>query len=71
MADSKSKTWVIVGASRGIGAEFVNQLLDRGDKVYATVRGDTSSYWPEKKDQCQVLNCDVSDEQSIDVRLIY
>lgn len=67
--DGRSKkTWVIVGASRGIGHEFVEQLLARGDRVIATVRRDTSSFWPEQKDLCQVLNCDVSNEKSIDVR---
>lgn len=64
------KTWVIVGASRGIGHELVEQLLSRGDRVFATVRGDTSSYWPEQQDVCQVLKCDVSGEKSIDVRLV-
>ncbi len=28
--------WVIVGASRGIGLEWVRQLLARGDFVYAS-----------------------------------
>ncbi len=28
--------WVIVGASRGIGLEWVRQLLARGDYVYAS-----------------------------------
>lgn len=31
-------TWLIVGASRGIGCEFVRQLLDCGDHVVATIR---------------------------------
>ena len=66
---SKSqKTWLIVGASRGIGYEFVEQLLARGDRVLATVRGDTSTFWPEQKDRCTVLNCDVANEDSINVR---
>jgi len=30
--------WLIVGASRGIGLEFVTQLLARGDIVIATAR---------------------------------
>lgn len=34
--------WVIVGASRGIGLEFVKQLVARGDSVTATTRGDMS-----------------------------
>ena len=67
-AGGGNKSWVIVGASRGIGHEFVEQALARGDRVVATVRGDISTFWPEQKDQCQILNCDVSDERSIDVR---
>jgi NAD(P)-dependent dehydrogenase (short-subunit alcohol dehydrogenase family) len=35
--------WLIVGASRGIGVEFVNQLLARGDTVIATARAPLSS----------------------------
>ncbi len=31
-------TWLIVGASRGIGLEFVRQLLDEGHQVIAAVR---------------------------------
>ena len=32
------KTWFITGASRGFGALFVNEALDRGDNVVATAR---------------------------------
>jgi NAD(P)-dependent dehydrogenase (short-subunit alcohol dehydrogenase family) len=32
------QTWIIVGASRGIGLEFTRQLLARGDQVIAVVR---------------------------------
>ena len=69
-ASGTKKTWVIIGASRGIGHEFVDQLLAKGDNVVATVRRDASSFWPEQKERCQVLNCDVSVEKSIDVRYI-
>ena len=62
------KTWAIIGASRGIGREFVEQLLAQGDEVYATVRGDTASYSAEHRDLCQVHNCDVTSETSINVR---
>lgn len=67
------KTWLIVGASRGIGLEFVRQLLDRGDRVIATVRN------PEKAAElwqiagkaplgaCQFLLCDVSSDELINV----
>lgn len=32
------KTWLITGASRGFGALFVKEALDRGDNVVATAR---------------------------------
>lgn len=62
-----TKTWVIVGASRGIGKEFTDQLLARGDKVIATVRGSTSNFWPDQEN-CKVLNCDVAVEKVVNVR---
>ncbi|KAI6797227.1 NAD(P)-binding protein [Hortaea werneckii] len=72
MPASPKKTWLIVGASRGIGHEFVRQLLRRGDKVYATVRDPSrehqSSFWTGHEDvdpPCTVLDCDVLNEQSL------
>lgn len=62
-----SKTWVIIGASRGIGKEFTDQLLARSDKVIATVRGNTSNFWPDQEN-CKVLNCDVAVEKVVNVR---
>ena len=72
--------WLIVGASRGIGLEFVSQLLARGDLVIATVRapatslpiastGNASRLWsltgtPNGRN-LKILECDVSDEGSI------
>jgi NAD(P)-dependent dehydrogenase (short-subunit alcohol dehydrogenase family) len=35
--------WLIVGASRGIGLEFVSQLLYRGDTVIVTARAPPPS----------------------------
>ncbi|EME49799.1 hypothetical protein DOTSEDRAFT_68555 [Dothistroma septosporum NZE10] len=68
MAES-GKTWAIVGASRGIGLEFVIQLLARGNKVIATVRGHSlkqaASQWQGVK-QCSVFECDMLSEPSID-----
>ena len=74
MADSsKDKTWVVVGASRGIGHEFVKQLLARGDNVVATTRKcsleKAASLWPNEK-RCEIYDCDMLDEPSIDVRLM-
>lgn len=64
------KTWLIVGASRGIGFEFVQQILARGDRVIATVRSPGSALEAivqDAPDQATILTCDVSYEESIDV----
>jgi NAD(P)-dependent dehydrogenase (short-subunit alcohol dehydrogenase family) len=65
---SSAKTWLIVGASRGIGREFAELLLAHGNKVIATVRGNTSSFWPDRRDQISVLNCDVAVDKVVNVR---
>ncbi len=63
--------WVVVGASRGIGLEWVRQLLGRGDRVYATVRDPTkaSLLWTlagaAPRANCHLLECDVASEASI------
>ena len=66
-------TWIIVGASRGIGLEWVRQLLVRGDHVLATVRdpAKASQLWGyagiAESGSCRILECDVTKEASIDV----
>jgi len=67
-------TWLIVGASRGIGLEFVRQLLARGDQVIATVRDTASAnqLWQltgaqARPGSCIIEQCDVTKESSIDV----
>ena len=63
--------WIVVGASRGIGLEWVRQLLARGDHVYATVRdpAKASQLWTlagsASRANCQLFECDVSSETSI------
>jgi len=68
------QTWVIIGASRGIGLEFVRQLLARGDQVIAAVRNieTANQIWQLSGKQtrpgsCLIDQCDVTDESSIDV----
>lgn len=63
-------TWLVVGASRGLGLEFVRQLLARGDLVIATVRDPpkAAELWQmagNSAGACQLLLCDVSDEANI------
>lgn len=64
--------WAVVGASRGIGLEFVKQLVARGDNVTATVRGDlskASNLWTfagsSDQGSCRLLECDVKSDLSI------
>lgn len=63
-------TWLVVGASRGLGLEFVRQLLARGDLVLATVRDPpkAAELWQiagNSAGKCQLLLCDVSDDANI------
>ncbi|KAL2046856.1 hypothetical protein N7G274_000874 [Stereocaulon virgatum] len=63
--------WIVIGASRGIGLEWVKQILARGNTVFATVRDHTkaSQLWTlsgsAPRMSCQLLECDVSSEDSI------
>ncbi|KAG8673761.1 hypothetical protein FPOAC2_07232 [Fusarium poae] len=68
-----TQTWVVVGASRGIGLEFVKQLLEAGQSVIATVRDPdnakqlSSVIQAQKNDaNCMVEKCDVTSSDSID-----
>ena len=76
-ADRDSTTWLILGASRGIGLEFVRQLLQRDERIIATVRepyaAHASALWGQAGSdhgRCQMYNCDVLSEDSIVVRLL-
>ena len=67
-------TWVIIGASRGIGLELVRQLLDQGNQVIAAVRTPSTAneIWQLSATQprpaaCLIEECDVTKEASIDV----
>ncbi|KAF5674646.1 protoporphyrinogen oxidase [Fusarium circinatum] len=65
-------TWVVVGASRGIGLEYVKQLLQAGNRVIATARNPKASELSEviqahgTPDNCILEQCDVASSESID-----
>ena len=69
------KTYLIIGASRGIGLELASQLLDKNQFVIATERvsrpNDNSRSLSslatahKNSERLRVLQCDVSKEESI------
>ncbi|KAL6915566.1 hypothetical protein ACHAPO_010867 [Fusarium lateritium] len=67
------QTWVVIGASRGIGLEFVKQLLGAEHRVIATVRDLNNTDQlrsvirsQEEPRNCMVEQCDVANSESID-----
>ena len=58
------RTALIIGASRGIGREFVRQLLAADWRVFATAR-DEPSLASLKEEGAQALNIDVTIPESI------
>jgi len=56
------KTWLITGASRGIGAEIAKAVLATGDQLIATARKKTDLHQFESNSNVLTLNLDVTDE---------
>lgn len=57
------QVWLITGTTSGFGAEFVKNLLSRGDKVIATAR-NTSKIVHLEKEGAAVLKLDLESEQA-------
>ena len=58
------RTALIIGASRGIGREFVRQLLADGCKVYATARDD-ATLEALKQEGAHAMKIDVTVAESL------
>ena len=58
------RKWLITGASRGIGREFVQQLRARGEQVLATVRREEDA-GPLREVGARVELLDVTDDAAV------
>ena len=70
-------TWIVIGASRGIGLELVRQILAQGHQVIAAVRDPTTAnqLWQlagrqTRPGSCVIEQCDVTSQTSIEVSLL-
>lgn len=66
----RESTVLVVGASRGLGLEFVKQLLSKGSYVLATYRGseppkELKNLEPSSSGRLQLVECDVASGESI------
>eukprot|EP00171_Calliarthron_tuberculosum_P013717 IDg13717t1 len=59
-----NSTVVVVGASRGLGLEFVRQAVTRGARVFATYRGASPSRELSALKDVSCIALDVADEAS-------
>jgi NAD(P)-dependent dehydrogenase (short-subunit alcohol dehydrogenase family) len=62
-----NKTWLITGTSSGLGRLLAEQLLQRGDRVVATLRreGALDDLKAQHGDRLLVLTLDVTDTQAL------
>ncbi|MBD1848502.1 oxidoreductase [Leptolyngbya sp. FACHB-711] len=59
------KTWLVTGASRGIGAEIAKAVLAAGDQLIATSRKKTDLQQFESNPNVLTLSLDVTDEAQV------
>lgn len=67
-------TYVVTGASRGIGAEFVKQLAAKGNTVFALARNPAGSDKLQSlvdNKHVYAIKVDVTDEESIKVIVVF
>jgi hypothetical protein len=69
-AFGRDSTVLIAGASRGLGLEFVRQILTKGSYVLATYRGqkppkELSDLMASSSGRLQLIECDVASNESI------
>ncbi|WP_044562968.1 oxidoreductase [Azospirillum sp. B4] len=64
MTTKKSRTWLITGVSSGFGRALAQAVLDRGDRVWGTVRseGDADAFRALAPDLARAPILDVTDE---------
>lgn len=60
------QTAVVTGANRGLGLEWVEQLLSHGYKVYAGYRSDKGELANIDNDSLVVIRLDVKSNESVD-----
>ena len=62
-----AKTWFITGTSTGLGRILTERLLERGDRVVATLRrpGALDELLARHGDRLQVVTLDVTDVEAI------
>ncbi|WCN80135.1 SDR family oxidoreductase [Micromonospora sp. LH3U1] len=64
--DAVPRTWLITGASRGLGRAFADAALDRGDRVVAAARTIAQDDFDERHgDRLLALTLDVTDRAAV------
>lgn len=66
----ETRTWVITGASRGIGLAVADRVLAQGDRVAMIARGDNvEKLAAERGESCMACRADVTDPAALTVAI--